>query len=74
MQNHGFRGTTKSRALSFQRSLMVSIHLRTTLSVPDLPLCLGVPKHRAPLAKGGGVPSTYQICLLRWIFTYVGQF
>jgi len=25
------------------------------LTVPDLPMCLGLLKHRAPLAKGGGI-------------------
>jgi hypothetical protein len=43
-----------------------------TRTVPDLPLCLGVLKHRAPLAWGGHLPAkTY---FLRWIFAYVVQF
>jgi hypothetical protein len=37
------------------------------------PLCLGVLKHRAPLAKGRGA-SSCQTIFLRWIFAYVVQF
>ena len=36
-------------------------------SVPDLPLCLGVLKHRAPLARGTHLPANF---FLRWIFAY----
>jgi hypothetical protein len=42
-------------------------------SVPDLPLFLGVLKHRAPLARGGG-QSFCQTNFLRGIFAYVVQF
>ena len=38
---------------------------------PDIPLCLGVLKHRAPLARGGHLPANF---FLRWIFAYVVQF
>ena len=37
--------------------------------MPDLLLCLGVLKHRAPLAMGGGGGSSiffYDGCLLKW--------
>jgi hypothetical protein len=37
--------------------------------VPDLPLCLCVLKHRAPLTRGGS--SSCQKINLRWIFAYV---
>jgi hypothetical protein len=42
------------------------------LPVPDLPLCLGVLKHKAPLARRGGHLPAEKI--LRWIFAYVVQF
>ena len=45
---------------------------QTTQTVPDLPLCLGVLKHRAPLARGAHLPA--KKCFLRWIFAYVVQF
>ena len=35
-------------------------------SVPDLPLFLGVLKHRAPLARGGGKKNVYEAFLLMW--------
>ena len=45
-----------------------------TRTVPDLPLCLGVLKHRAPLAWGGGGHLPAKTYFLRWIFAYVVQF
>ena len=40
--------------------------------MPDLQLCLGVLKHMAPLARGGGhLPAKKN---LRWVFAYVVQF
>ena len=41
------------------------------MPVPDLPVCFGVLKHRAPLARGGGSSCQKNI---RWIFAYVVQF
>ena len=38
-------------------------------SVLDLPLCLGVLKHRAPLVRGAHLPANFF-----WIFAYVVQF
>ena len=49
----------------------------TLFMVPDLPLCLGVLKHRVPLAsgRGGGEGGIFlPNCFLRWIFAYVVQF
>ena len=40
------------------------------MSVPGLPMCLGVLKHRAPLARGPNLPAK---CFLQWIFAYVMQ-
>jgi hypothetical protein len=40
--------------------------------LPDLPLCLGVLKHRAPLAKRAYLPAKKHF--LQWIFAYVVQF
>jgi hypothetical protein len=40
---------------------LISLLLHTSLfivAVPDLPVCLGVLKQRAPLARGGGHLST----------------
>jgi hypothetical protein len=41
-------------------------------AMPDLPLCFGVLKHRASLARGGLIFLPKNI--LRWIFAYVVQF
>ena len=47
-----------------------------TRAVPDLPFCLGVLKHRAPLAWGGGASScqkiifTMDFCLCGEILTF----
>ena len=47
--------------------------VRKLYSLLDLPLRLGVFKHRAPLAREG--PSSCQKKnILRWIFAYVVQF
>jgi hypothetical protein len=45
-------------------------YLRVT--VPDLPLWLGVLKHKAPLGKGAHLPAK-QFFLL-WIFAYIEEF
>ena len=42
-------------------------------SVTDLPLCLCVLKHMAPLARGGAHLPAKKI-ILRWIFASVVQF
>jgi len=42
------------------------------LPVPDLPLCLGVLKHRASLARGAHLPA--KKTFLWWIFAYMVQF
>ena len=36
---------------------MVGMLQSGSQAVPDLPLCLGVLKHRAPLARGPHLPS-----------------
>ena len=50
---------------------MSFIYVKT---VPDLPLCLGVLKHRASLARGGGghLPAKKKPNILRWIFCLCG--
>ena len=64
-------------AASFQYEMSCSVTISSSVtddwphSVPDLPLCLGVFKHRAPL--GRGYLSTKNYCL-RWIFAYMVQF
>jgi hypothetical protein len=46
-------------------SLYLHLHLHVVYlnTVPDLPLCLGVLKHRAPLARERGVFSLSYVCL-----------
>jgi hypothetical protein len=57
--------------------IVICLNSNTVYSVPDLPLCLGVLKHRAPLARGVG-GGTLGIFLpkkcLQWVFAYVVQF
>jgi hypothetical protein len=57
--------TTKQYFLSITR---VTVCVYT---VPDLPLCLGVLKHRAPFARGAGIFLGF---FFRWVFAYVVQF
>jgi hypothetical protein len=42
-------------------------------SVPDIPLCLGVLKHRAPLDRGEGPIFLSKKYILWWIYAYVVQ-
>jgi hypothetical protein len=45
---------------------LISLLLHTSLfivAVPDLPVCLGVLKQRAPLARGGGIFLPFFILL-----------
>jgi len=56
-----------------EETLSPSKPISTPNSMPDLPLCVGVLKHRAPLAKGGG-GSSCQCSVLRWILPYVVLF
>jgi hypothetical protein len=48
---------------------LISLLLHTSLfivAVPDLPVCLGVLKQRAPLARGGGASFYHFLfCFLR---------
>jgi hypothetical protein len=57
--------------VSFYHVLSFSLRSITTrYRVPDLPLCLGMLKHRAPLAKGD--PSSCQFILLTMDFCLCG--
>jgi hypothetical protein len=50
---------------------MAAFDVHNTPAVPDLSFCLGVLKHRAPLAVH---LSAKEQIILRWIFAYVVQF
>ena len=57
-------------------SRMWNVVIYPCCTVPDLPLCLGVLKHRVPLTRGGGggggrgefscQQNIYDECLLMW--------
>ena len=63
---------------SFKLSTLFVLHKTikcSRLPVPDLPLCLGVLKYTAPLARDEGGDIFLPIFFfLRWVFAYVVQF
>jgi hypothetical protein len=57
--------------LHVNRVIIIKIKVLLPHAVPELPLCLGVLKQRAPLARGSSSCPNFA---LRWIFAYMVQF